>query len=219
MFTRTRTHAHTHTNTNTHNHTITTQSRPPRRPPLITSLDLFTAHPRNQPPIRYLRIIPKTRVLVFNGDLDPCVPYNGNEEWTRGLGLDQTEGWKPWFSDPGTGSQIAGYKTVYVPQHCTHTHTHTHTKFTCGTRCSCRQIQTTRAFALLTQISLRSHLHASHCTQHHPLTLILAFTNACDTILSGTRTILLSRPSRELATWFLSELCISSLNYVDLKVF
>ena len=32
----------------------------------------------------YLRIIPKTKVLVFNGDLDPCVPYNGNEEWTRG---------------------------------------------------------------------------------------------------------------------------------------
>ena len=33
----------------------------------------------------YLRIIPKTKVLVFNGDLDPCVPYNGNEEWTRGI--------------------------------------------------------------------------------------------------------------------------------------
>ena len=35
----------------------------------------------------YKRIIPRVKVLVYNGDLDPCVPYNGNEEWTRGLGL------------------------------------------------------------------------------------------------------------------------------------
>ena len=47
------------------------------------------------------------QVLIYNGDLDPCVPYNGNEEWTRGLGLNQTEAWHPWFSDPGTGTQIA----------------------------------------------------------------------------------------------------------------
>ena len=33
----------------------------------------------------YLRLIPKLKVLVYNGDIDPCVPYNGNEEWTRGL--------------------------------------------------------------------------------------------------------------------------------------
>ena len=34
---------------------------------------------------------------------------------TSGLGLaEATDGhWQPWMSDPGTGSQIAGYKTVY----------------------------------------------------------------------------------------------------------
>jgi hypothetical protein len=41
------------------------------------------------------------------------VPYNGNEEWTRGLGLKEIAPWTPWRSDPGTGMQIAGYKTVY----------------------------------------------------------------------------------------------------------
>ena len=55
----------------------------------------------------YRRLIPAYRVLIYNGDIDPCVPYNGNEEWTRGLGLNETEPWTPWRSDPGTGMQIA----------------------------------------------------------------------------------------------------------------
>ena len=29
------------------------------------------------------------------------------------MGLTETEPWSPWFSDPGTGDQIAGYSTVY----------------------------------------------------------------------------------------------------------
>jgi hypothetical protein len=61
----------------------------------------------------YRRLIPAYKVLIYNGDIDPCVPYNGNEEWTRGLGLKETAPWTPWRSDPGTGMQIAGYKTVY----------------------------------------------------------------------------------------------------------
>ena len=40
--------------------------------------------------------------LPFYLERDPCVPYNGNEEWTRGLGLKETAEWAPWFSDPGT---------------------------------------------------------------------------------------------------------------------
>ena len=27
----------------------------------------------------YHRLIPRIKVLVYNGDIDPCVPYNGNE--------------------------------------------------------------------------------------------------------------------------------------------
>jgi serine carboxypeptidase-like clade 1 len=61
----------------------------------------------------YRRLIPRIKVLIYNGDIDPCVPYNGNEEWTRGLGLHEVEPWHAWHSDPGTGSQIAGYQTVY----------------------------------------------------------------------------------------------------------
>ena len=37
----------------------------------------------------YLRLIPEYRVLIYNGDVDPCVPYNGNEEWTRGQYLSR----------------------------------------------------------------------------------------------------------------------------------
>ena len=31
-------------------------------------------------------LIPEIRVLIFNGDVDACVPYNGNEWWTSSLG-------------------------------------------------------------------------------------------------------------------------------------
>eukprot|EP01051_Picozoa_sp_SAG22_P019746 SAG22_NODE_3743_length_1547_cov_1.931630_1_plen_356_part_10 len=76
-------------------------------PPFNYTSDVATLVPT------YLRLIPKIKTLVYNGDVDPCVSYNGNEEWTRGLGLKESEPWAPWHSDPGTGSQIAGYKTVY----------------------------------------------------------------------------------------------------------
>jgi len=54
-------------------------------------------------------IIPNTRVLIFNGDADCCVPYNGNEQWTSTLGIPQTKAWTPW----SVNSQVAGYVTSY----------------------------------------------------------------------------------------------------------
>ena len=35
---------------------------------------------------RYPRLISKLRILLFSGDVDECVPYNGAEQWTRGFG-------------------------------------------------------------------------------------------------------------------------------------
>jgi len=54
-------------------------------------------------------LIPKIRVLIYNGDGDACVPYNGNEEWTSGLGIPATSAWHAWTID----RQVQGYATTY----------------------------------------------------------------------------------------------------------
>ena len=38
---------------------------------------------------RYPRLISKLKILLFSGDVDECVPYNGAEQWTRGFGYDE----------------------------------------------------------------------------------------------------------------------------------
>jgi len=55
------------------------------------------------------QIIPFIRVLIFNGDADCCVPYNGNEWWTSTLGIPEVTGWTEWT----VNSQVAGYVTKY----------------------------------------------------------------------------------------------------------
>ena len=47
--------------------------------------------------------------MLFSGDVDECVPYNGAEQWTRGFGYEEAEHWRPWMTD----GQVAGYATVY----------------------------------------------------------------------------------------------------------
>ncbi|KAL5463745.1 hypothetical protein EMCRGX_G032672 [Ephydatia muelleri] len=37
------------------------------------------------------------RTLIYNGDVDACVPYIGDEQWTSGLGFSEKEGWRPWM--------------------------------------------------------------------------------------------------------------------------
>lgn len=51
------------------------------------------------------------RVMIFNGDVDLCVPYNGNAHWTSVFGevLGVVEEWRPWLVD----KQVAGYVTTY----------------------------------------------------------------------------------------------------------
>jgi len=51
------------------------------------------------------------KVLIFNGDADACIPYNGNEAWTKSMGLPlKAEGaWHAWE----TNEQVSGYATCY----------------------------------------------------------------------------------------------------------
>jgi serine carboxypeptidase-like clade 1 len=57
----------------------------------------------------YPRLIQRLKILLFSGDVDECVPYNGAEQWTRGFGYDEAEHWRPWL----VGDVVAGYATVY----------------------------------------------------------------------------------------------------------
>lgn len=66
--------------------------------------------------ILYPELIKKLRLLIYNGDADPCVPYIGNEEWINGLEdkklLKEKKSWSPWFSSTNQASP-AGYITKY----------------------------------------------------------------------------------------------------------
>ena len=57
----------------------------------------------------YPTLIRTYRTLIYNGNVDACVPYTDNEDWTSGLGLPVKESWRPWTVD----DQVAGYATTY----------------------------------------------------------------------------------------------------------
>lgn len=65
----------------------------------------------------YPTLLKAIRVLVFNGDVDACVPYIGNEEWTSTmalrLGLSVSSPWHAWTVESPYGQQVAGYATNY----------------------------------------------------------------------------------------------------------
>jgi len=54
-------------------------------------------------------IIPNIRVLIFNGDVDACVPFTHNEWWTSNLNMKVSSAWHPWTVD----NQVAGYVVEY----------------------------------------------------------------------------------------------------------
>ena len=45
----------------------------------------------------YPKLIDNMNVLIYSGDADACVPWNGSYNWTRHLGLKETLAWKPWM--------------------------------------------------------------------------------------------------------------------------
>ncbi len=57
----------------------------------------------------YPTLIARYRTLIYNGDVDACVPYTDNEVWTSGLGFDVAQGWRAW----AVNGQVAGYVTTY----------------------------------------------------------------------------------------------------------
>eukprot|EP00049_Salpingoeca_infusionum_P017783 m.354340 g.354340 ORF g.354340 m.354340 type:complete len:461 (+) comp16985_c0_seq1:211-1593(+) len=56
-------------------------------------------------------IIPNMRVLIFNGDVDACVPFTHNEWWTSSVNMTVTKPWHAWSVD----KQVAGYAVEYGP--------------------------------------------------------------------------------------------------------
>eukprot|EP01062_Namystynia_karyoxenos_P002842 TRINITY_DN1099_c0_g1_i3.p2 TRINITY_DN1099_c0_g1~~TRINITY_DN1099_c0_g1_i3.p2 ORF type:complete len:504 (+),score=214.23 TRINITY_DN1099_c0_g1_i3:72-1514(+) len=63
----------------------------------------------------YPTLLQRYRVLIYNGDADSCVPYNGNEEWTTGMVtkgvVTEKQAWHPWYASE---SVPAGYATTYT---------------------------------------------------------------------------------------------------------
>ena len=41
----------------------------------------------------------KLRVLVYNGDTDPCINAFQAQNWTSGMGFKETQSWRPWTID------------------------------------------------------------------------------------------------------------------------
>jgi len=61
----------------------------------------------------YPALINKYRVLIYSGDADACVPYNGSEEWTRKLGVPVVNPWTGYQVTSGGSTHVAGYVTEY----------------------------------------------------------------------------------------------------------
>lgn len=76
----------------------------------------YNATRPNLPRDLYPRLIGNMRVLIYNGDVDACVPYTDNEHWTENMGYPVTQKWHPWSYDSvedEQGTQVAGYRVEY----------------------------------------------------------------------------------------------------------
>ena len=65
----------------------------------------------------YPYLLDKIRILIYSGDTDMAVPFNGNQAWIRNLKLPIISDWKPWRAYDLDGTvdmeNIAGYRTIY----------------------------------------------------------------------------------------------------------
>ncbi|TXG48813.1 hypothetical protein EZV62_024688 [Acer yangbiense] len=51
------------------------------------------------------------RALIYSGDHDMCVPFTGTQAWTRSLGYNIVEEWRPWY--PTDQDVASGYLQGY----------------------------------------------------------------------------------------------------------
>ncbi|KFK39840.1 hypothetical protein AALP_AA3G294800, partial [Arabis alpina] len=49
------------------------------------------------------------RALIYSGDHDMCVPYTGSEAWTKSMGYNVVDEWRPWISNGMVGGFTQGY--------------------------------------------------------------------------------------------------------------
>ncbi|KAK3003305.1 hypothetical protein RJ639_018327 [Escallonia herrerae] len=50
------------------------------------------------------------RALIFSGDHDLCVPFTGSEAWTRSVGYNIVDEWRPWIVNEQVAGYIQGYE-------------------------------------------------------------------------------------------------------------
>lgn len=79
----------------------------------------YTSTRKNLPKDLYPRLVSKLRVVIYNGDMDACVPYTDNEAWTSNMNFPVKKHWHPWSYNSGnmTGEQVAGYAIEYDVSH------------------------------------------------------------------------------------------------------
>jgi hypothetical protein len=75
----------------------------------------YTKTASNLPRDVYPYLLSKIRVLIFNGDVDACVPYTDNYGWTKSMGFPIKHHWRPWHYKPEgiKTSQVGGYAIDY----------------------------------------------------------------------------------------------------------
>jgi hypothetical protein len=78
----------------------------------------YDANRENLPRDTYPYLISKIKVLIFNGDMDACVPFTDNEAWTQNMGYPILKHWRPWHysaegADESNSRQIGGYSIKY----------------------------------------------------------------------------------------------------------
>ncbi|CAM6092547.1 unnamed protein product [Calypogeia fissa] len=77
---------------------------------LCTDQLIFYRDAGSMLPIHYDLTQKGYKALIFSGDHDMCVPYTGSEAWTKAMGYEVVDEWRPWF----VGRQVAGFTQAYA---------------------------------------------------------------------------------------------------------
>lgn len=71
----------------------------------------------NLPRDTYPLLLDNINVIIYNGDVDACVPWTDNYAWTKGMNLPVSKEWHAWtYSETTefqTSTQVGGYAVEY----------------------------------------------------------------------------------------------------------